>query len=128
MSSYIIERLLYTRCYFKMLGIGWQDRNTKAHRWDFPSKLGKTDDTHINKLTNRIFVDRVVKQNLFTEMIYKWNLNNEKNHPPKHIGKAHFTQKQVLWPSNNIKIIWPEASDPKGQSGSIWNLRFGQIM
>lgn len=50
----------------------------RARRLDFPSKLGKRDDVHINMLTNRIFLERIVKQNLDTEIIYKCNLNDEK--------------------------------------------------
>lgn len=45
-----------------------ETRPTEAHNsWTFPLKL-KTDDIHINKSTNRIFLDRVAKQNLFTEV------------------------------------------------------------
>lgn len=68
--------------------------------------LGKTDEIHTYEL-NRIFLDRVVKQNFFAEVTWKCNLNGEKELATQTYRKSTFhteTTASSMSPLKNKKV------------------------
>lgn len=102
---------------------GVMGQKHRARRLEFPLKLGKRDDIHINMLTNRIFLDRIVKQNLYTEIIQNAIWMMRRNYALNKWNKSTVhteTMASSVTSSKNRQVNVTRSSWPQG--AEIWDL------